>query len=70
MNNEDFGLWSMFLFWFSAIGGIYVAVKWASRKSKKSPASKEMIIASLKRRLKDGDIDQAEYDKKISELEP
>jgi len=64
----SFGLWAMFAFWASAIGGIILAVKWASRKGKKSPAPADIIIQSLKKRLADGDISQEEYQRRISEL--
>jgi putative membrane protein len=58
----------MFAFWASAIGGIFIAVQWANRKNKKSPAPKNVIILSLKKRLDDGDITQEEYDKRINDL--
>ena len=64
----SFGLWAMFSFWISAIGGIYLAIKWASRKGKKSPAPPEVIIKSLKKRLADGDISEEEYQRRINEL--
>ncbi len=63
-----FGLWAMFAFWISAIGGIFLAVKWASRKGNKSPAPKDIIIQSLKKRLADGEFSEEEYQRRIKEL--
>ena len=68
MNIEDFGLWAMFAFWASAIGGIFLGVQWAKSRSKKSPASKEAIIASLKIRLDKEEITEQEYQKKLDTL--
>jgi len=68
MNTEDFGLWAMFAFWASAIGGIFLGIQWAKSRSKKSPASKETIIASLKIRRDAGEITELEYQKKLDTL--
>jgi len=68
MDSQDFGLWAMFTFWISAIGGIYIAVKWANRKSTKSPAPPEVILASLKKRLDDGEISEEEYQRRLNQL--
>jgi len=68
MNTEDFGLWAMFAFWASAIGGIFLGIQWAKSRSKKSPASKEAIIASLKIRRDAGEITELEYQKKLDTL--
>lgn len=67
-DGDSFGLWAMFAFWGSAIGGIFIAIKWANRKSKKSPAPKSVILMSLKKRLDAGEISQEEYDKRSQEL--
>ncbi|PCI70915.1 MAG: hypothetical protein COB26_00780 [Piscirickettsiaceae bacterium] len=67
-DSDSFGLWAMFAFWGSAIGGIFLAIKWANRKSKKSPAPKSVILLSLKNRLDNGEITQEEYDKKCKDL--
>ncbi len=68
MDSQDFGLWAMFAFWISAIGSIYLAIKWAKRKSKKSPAPPEVILASLKKRLDDGEISKEEYKRRLNQL--
>ncbi len=67
-DSDSFGLWAMFAFWGSAIGGIFLAVQWANRKSKKSPAPRDVIIKSLDKRLRDGEITQEEYQQKINTL--
>lgn len=67
-DQEDFGLWAMLAFWASAIGGIFLAVQWANRKSKKSPAPKSVIRLSLKKRLDNGEISQEEYEKRCKDL--
>ncbi len=67
-DSDSFGLWAMFAFWGSAIGGIFLAVQWANRKSKKSPAPRDVIIKSLDKRLRDGEITQEEYQQKINKL--
>jgi len=64
----SFGLWAMFAFWISAIGGIFLAVKWASRKGNKSPAPADIIRQSLKQRLVDGEISEEEYQRRLREL--
>jgi putative membrane protein len=64
----EFGLWAMFAFWGSAIGGIFLAVQWANRKSKKSPAPRDVILKSLKDRLGNGEITQEEYQTKLDSL--
>ena len=68
MDSQDFGLWVMLAFWSSAVGGIFLAVKWANRRSKKSPVSKDIILLSLKDRLDDGTITQEEYEKRCKNL--
>jgi len=67
-DSDSFGLWAMFAFWASAIGGIFLAVQWANRKSKKSPAPHDVILKSLKKRLDDGEITQDEYDERSKRL--
>jgi len=68
MSSDDFGLWAMLAFWGSAIGGIFIAVKWASRKGAKSPAPRDVMIRSLDLRLKEGDISAEEYQRRLKEL--
>ena len=63
-----FGLWAMFAFWASAIGGITLAIKWANNKGGKGPAPTEIIIQSLKKRLADGEISEEEYQRRLEEL--
>jgi len=57
----------MILCWVSAIGGIATAILWAASK-RRQPLDRELLIRSLDRRLKAGEISQAEYDKKLSDL--
>jgi len=68
MDSNDFGVWAMFAFWGSAVGGIFLAVQWANRKSKKSPAPNDVIIKSLKKRLANNEISQEEYEKRCKDL--
>tara|TARA_R110002111_G_scaffold99170_3_gene153220 strand:+ start:10639 stop:10845 length:207 start_codon:yes stop_codon:yes gene_type:complete len=68
MDMQDFGLWAMLAFWGSAISGIYLAVLWARKKSKKSPVSREIIIQSLKQRLAEGEISDDEYQRRLKDL--
>jgi len=65
---DEFGLWAMFAFWGSAIAGIFLAVQWANRKSKKSPAPHDVILQSLQDRLDKGEITQEEYETKLDNL--
>ncbi len=67
-DSDSFGLWAMFAFWGSAISGIFLAVQWAHRKSKKSPAPKNVILQSLKKRLDNKEISQEEYQKRCKDL--
>jgi len=68
MDSSDFGLWAMLAFWASAIGGIFLAVQWANKKSKKSPAPREVIIKSLDKRLAEGEITPDEYQRRLKDL--
>lgn len=68
MSSQDFGLWAMLIFWTSAIGGIFIAIKWANRRSRKSPVPKEVMLLSLKKRLEADEISQDEYDKRCNNL--
>ncbi|ORU90584.1 MAG: hypothetical protein A6F71_06365 [Cycloclasticus sp. symbiont of Poecilosclerida sp. M] len=68
MDSQNFGLLSMLAFWASAIGGVFLAVQWAKRKSKKNPAPRDVIIKSLKKRLDEGEITQAEYEQRLKAL--
>jgi Predicted membrane protein (DUF2078). len=56
------------LFWGSAIGGIFLAIQWANRKSKKSPAPKDVILKSLQQRLDNGEISEEEYQRRLKDL--
>jgi uncharacterized membrane protein len=67
MDTSTTGFWAMILCWVSAIGGIVTAILWAASK-RRQPLDKEMLIRSLDRRLKAGEISQAEYDKKLDDL--
>ena len=58
----------MILCWVSAIGGIAMAILWAASK-RRQPLDRELLIKSLDRRLNDGEISQAEYDKKLDDLQ-
>jgi len=58
----------MILCWVSAIGGIAAAILWAASK-RRQPLDRELLIKSLDRRLNDGEISQAEYDKKLDDLQ-
>ncbi len=65
---RDFGIWAMIGFWASAIGGILMGISWARRRNR-NPADPELIRRSLKRRLEAGEIDQAEYERRLAELD-
>ena len=58
----------MILCWVSAIGGIATAILWAASK-RRQPLDTELLIRSLNRRLKAGEISQAEYEKKLGDLQ-
>lgn len=58
----------MLAFWGSGIGGIFIAVQWANRKSKKSPAPREVMLKSLKKRRDEGEISEEEYEKRCKNL--
>ncbi len=68
MNADDFGLWAMLAFWGSSIGGIFLAIQWASKKGKKSPAPRDVMIKSLDKRLAEGEITAEEHQRRINEL--
>jgi len=68
MSSSDFGLWTMLAFWASAIGGIVLAVQWANRKSKKSPAPRDVMVKSLNKRLADGEISPEEHQRRLKDL--
>jgi hypothetical protein len=67
MNTEDFGFWAMIIFWGTAIGGIATGITWARMKGR-TPVDRELLIKSLQIRLKAGDINQEEYDRKLAAL--
>jgi len=68
MDSSDFGLWAMLAFWASAIGGIFLAVQWANKKSKKSSAPRDVMIKSLDKRLAEGEITPEEYQRRLKDL--
>ena len=68
MDFSKTGFWAMILCWVSAIGGIAMAILWAASKHRQ-PLDRELLIRSLDRRLKAGEISQAEYDKKLDDLQ-
>ena len=57
----------MILCWLSAIGGIAMAILWAASK-RRQPLDRELLVRSLERRLKAGEISQVEYEKKLDDL--
>jgi uncharacterized membrane protein len=67
MDISTTGFWAMILCWVSAIGGIATAILWAASR-RRQPLDRELLIKSLKRRLNDGEISQAEYDKKLDDV--
>ncbi|MEO1889378.1 MAG: SHOCT domain-containing protein [Cycloclasticus sp.] len=67
-DSDSFGLWAMFAFWGSAIGGVFLAIQWANRKSKKSPAPKDVILKSLQQRLERGEISEEECQQRLKNL--
>jgi putative membrane protein len=60
------GVWAMILCWLSAIGGIALAILWASKPH--PPVDDEILLKSLERRLKSGELNQAEYRKRLAQL--
>ncbi len=68
MDANNFGVWAMFAFWASAIGSVFLAVKWANRKEKHSPAIREAMIKSLDTRLKKGEISAEEHQRHLKNL--
>ncbi len=68
MESSEFGIWAMLAFWASAIGGIALAIRWGTSKNK-SPEEKKLLVKSLKKRLERGEINQAEFDKRIRKLD-
>jgi hypothetical protein len=68
MDVSTTGFWAMILCWVSAIGGIATAILWAASK-RRQPLDKNLLIRSLDRRLKTGEISQVQYDKKLKDLQ-
>jgi uncharacterized membrane protein len=68
MDVSTTGFWAMILCWVSAIGGIATAILWAASK-RRQPLDRNLLIRSLDRRLKTGEISQAEYEKKLNDLQ-
>lgn len=67
MQMAEFGFWAMLAFWGSAIGGIVFAIGWA-RSRARTPVARELLLKSLRKRLQKGEISNAEYDRRVSEL--
>ena len=67
MDFSKSGFWYMILCWVSAIGGIAGAILWAASK-RRPPLDEEVLRKSLERRLKTGEIDPAEYQKRLAQL--
>ncbi len=65
---RDFGIWAMLAFWGSAIGGILLAVAWARRRNR-NPVDRDLLRQSLERRLAAGEIDEAEYQRRLTYLD-
>lgn len=61
------GFWYMILCWVSALGGIAGAILWAASR-RRSPIDPEVLRRSLEQRLREGEIDRAEYEKRIGQL--
>ncbi|ORU92887.1 MAG: hypothetical protein A6F70_04100 [Cycloclasticus sp. symbiont of Bathymodiolus heckerae] len=68
MDANSFGVCAMFAFWTSAIGSIFLAVKWANRKGKRSPATRDVMKKSLDKRLKEGEISAEEHQRRLKDL--
>ena len=68
MDISKTGFWAMILCWVSALGGIAAAILWAASK-RRQPLDRELLVKSLDRRLKTGEISQAEYEKKLADLQ-
>jgi putative membrane protein len=68
VDKSDFGIWAMLAFWGSAIGGIALGVAWA-RARRHNPVRRDLIERSLKRRLEKGEIDEAEYERRLASLD-
>ena len=68
MDISKTGFWAMILCWVSAIGGIVTAILWAASK-RRQPLDRKLLIRSLDRRLKAGEISQAEHDKRLEDLQ-
>ena len=62
------GTLMMIGFWLSAVGGILTGVLWLRRRNP-NPVPKAEIRASLKKRLEAGELDRAEYDKRLRDLD-
>ena len=67
MDTSTAGFWAMILCWVSAIGGIAAAILWAASK-RRQPLDGDVLARSLERRLKAGEISQAEYRKKLDKV--
>jgi hypothetical protein len=67
MDPSKSGFWYMILCWVSALGGIAGAILWAASR-RRPPIDPDVLRRSLDRRLKEGEIDQAEYERRIGKL--
>jgi len=67
MDLSKSGFWYMILCWISALGGIAGAILWAASR-RRPPIDGEVLRQSLQRRLKDGEIDRAEYERRLEQL--
>ena len=67
MDLSKSGFWFMILCWVSAIGGIAGGILWAASR-RRPPIDAELLRRSLERRLKDGEIDRAKFEKRIGQL--
>ena len=67
MDLSKSGFWYMILCWVSAIGGIVGGILWAASR-RRPPVDDAVLRRSLERRLKDGEIDQREYERRLEAL--
>jgi hypothetical protein len=68
MDPSKSGFWYMILCWVSALGGIAGAILWAASR-RRPPIDTELLRRSLERRLRDGEIDRAEFERRVGQLE-
>ena len=68
MDSADFGLWAMFIFWGSAIGGVVWGISWAKSR-KGNPVDKKLLVKLLQQRLEKGEIDAEEFADKMAQVQ-